>query len=92
MWLSWTRTPQTEGYEAYVVFHDDGVFERFQDGKLVEQSRYRFAFSGLDLSGLSIYIGVGDGAPHAFGVSADTLVLDRSPVDGAQSIYERRNR
>ena len=82
--------PRTEGYSMSMVFTADGEMTRSQAGEVVEEGRYYFEESGLDETGASIYIGEGDGAPLRFGVSTDTLILDRSPVDGPQEIYVRR--
>ena len=80
------HSPRTEGYSMSRVFTTDGEMRRSQAGEVVEEGRYYFEESGLDETGVSIYIG----SPLRFGVSADTLILDGSPVDGPQEVYVRR--
>ncbi|GAB5521466.1 MAG: hypothetical protein RhofKO_37170 [Rhodothermales bacterium] len=69
------------------VFSADGTMKRYQDGELVQESRYYFGAPSLDQKRLSIYI---DQRPIWSGISADTLILDDSPLDGSLQIYVRR--
>jgi hypothetical protein len=85
-WTKQISTPLTVGYTVQRRFDADHTHRFYQDQRLLFTSTWDFGTNGLDPE-IWLYVG---GSQYSYQVSADSLVLDNSHVDGPREVYARR--
>jgi hypothetical protein len=80
-------TPETEGFNRTIVFHDNGKIQEFVDGVL--SSSYDYTIGTSPLNPNEYLLKYSETSSSSFSLKNDTLVFNDAYVDGPVTTYVR---